>query len=210
MARLGPTFAFTPEPPPDSDSPGELKSWVNRQFERLNDALNSIVPGSMDQLHAAPSKPRDGMVRLADGTDWNPGFGAGPYVFQDGAWRPMASGAFTECWIINVTNEFDVITTGTAKRTFRAPYAFNVSAVRSSVNTVSSSGVVTMDINEEGTSILSTKLSIDASEKVSTTAATPAVISDAALADFAEITLDVDAAGTGAKGLVVYIFGTRV
>lgn len=109
---------------------------------------------------------------------------------------------------IAVGDETTTITTGTAKVTFRMPCAMTLTAVRSNVNTVSSSGVVTVDINEGGSTILSTKLSIDASEKTSVTAATPAVISDAALADDAEITIDVDAAGTGAKGLKVWLIGT--
>ncbi len=47
-----------------------------------------------------------------------------------------------------------------------------------------------IDINEGGTSVLSTKLTIDNTEKTSTSAVTPAVISDSALADDAEITDD--------------------
>jgi hypothetical protein len=108
-----------------------------------------------------------------------------------------------------VTDEAAVLTAGTGKLTFRMPYAFTVTAVRSSVKTASTSGLVTVDINEGGTSILSTKLSIDANEKTSVTAATPAVISDTALADDAEITIDIDAAGTGAVGLKVIIYGYR-
>lgn len=101
------------------------------------------------------------------------------------------------------------LTTGTAKATFRMPHAMTVTAVRSSLGTVSSSGLVTVDINEAGTTILSTKLTIDQGEKTSTTAATAAVISDGALADDAEITVDIDAAGTGARGLKVWLLGTR-
>jgi hypothetical protein len=59
---------------------------------------------------------------------------------------------------------------------------------------------VIVDINEAGTSVLSTKLSIDASEKTSTTAATAAVISDSALADDAEITIDIDQVGSHGCG----------
>lgn len=70
----------------------------------------------------------------------------------------------------------------------------------------SSSGVVTVDINEGGSSILSTKLSTDASEKTSTTGATAAVRSDTSIADHAEITIDIDGAGTDAKGLKVTLF----
>ena len=63
------------------------------------------------------------------------------------------------------------------------------------------------DINENGTSLLSTKLSIDASEKTSTTAAVPAVISDSVLLDDAEITIDIDQVGSTikGKGLKVYL-----
>lgn len=114
-----------------------------------------------------------------------------------------------ESIIVAISDETTTITTGTAKVTMRMPYAFTLTAVRSSVNTVSSSGLVTVDINEGGATILSTKLSIDASEKTSTTAATPVVISDASLADDAEITFDIDAAGTGAKGLKVVLIGYR-
>jgi hypothetical protein len=107
------------------------------------------------------------------------------------------------------SDETTAITTGTAKATFRAPYAFTITAVRMSLSTVSSSGLPTVDINEGGTTILSTKLTCDASEKTSTTAATAAVISDSAIADDAEITIDFDVAGTGATGVKVWILGYR-
>lgn len=114
-----------------------------------------------------------------------------------------------ESMIIAASDETTTITTGTAKVTLRMPYAFTLTDIRASVNTVSSSGVVTVDVNEAGVSILSTKLTIDASEKTSVTAATPVVISDTSLADDAEITIDIDTAGTGAKGLKVVLIGRR-
>lgn len=112
----------------------------------------------------------------------------------------------TESIGLACSDETTAITTG-VKTTYRMPYAFTLTGVRSNINTVSSSGLVTVDIKEGGSTILSTLLSIDASEKTSTTAATPAVISDAALADDAEITVEVTAAGTGAKGLKVWLIG---
>lgn len=115
----------------------------------------------------------------------------------------------SEVIIIAVGDETTALTTGTAKVTFRMPFAMTLSAVRASLTTVSSSGLPTIDINEAGSTILSTKLTIDASEKTSTAAATPAVISDTALADDAEITIDIDVAGTGAAGLKVALIGTR-
>jgi hypothetical protein len=121
------------------------------------------------------------------------------------------SGLPTEVQVA-ASDETTALTTGTAKVTFRMPYAMTVTAVRASLSTAQASGsIFTVDINEGGTTILSTKLTIDNTEKTSTTAATPAVVSDTALADDAEITIDIDQIGDGtAKGLKVTIIGTRV
>jgi len=109
------------------------------------------------------------------------------------------------------SDETTALTTGTGKVTFRMPYAMTVTAVRASLTTAQASGsIFTVDINESGTTILSTKLTIDNTEKTSTTAATPAVISDTALADDAEITIDIDQIGNGtATGLKITLIGTR-
>lgn len=117
----------------------------------------------------------------------------------------------TECFIVAASDETTAITAGTNKVKFRMPYAFTVTAVRASLSTAQASGnIFTVDINESGTSILSTKLTIDNTETTSTTAATPAVISDTALADDAEISIDVDQIGNStAKGLKVTIIGFR-
>jgi hypothetical protein len=111
-------------------------------------------------------------------------------------------------FVVAISDETTDITTGTAKVTFRWPYANStLTAVRASLSTTSSSGNPTFDINEGGSTILSTTLSIDASEKTSTTAATAAVISDASIADDAEVTIDIDTAGTGAKGAKITFIG---
>jgi hypothetical protein len=109
------------------------------------------------------------------------------------------------------SDESTALTTGTSKITFRTPCAINVTKVRASLTTAQTSGsIFTVDINESGTSILSTKLTIDNTELTSTTAATPPVISDTSLADDAQITIDIDQVGDGtAKGLKVTIIGTR-
>lgn len=110
---------------------------------------------------------------------------------------------------IACSDETTALATGSAKVTFRMPYAFTLSAVRASLTTAQGSGAIfTVDINEGGTTILSTKLTIDNTERTSTTAATPAVISDTSLADDSEITIDIDQIGDGsAKGLKVYLIG---
>ena len=119
--------------------------------------------------------------------------------------------AKAEYLVCAASDETTALTAGTSKITFRMPYAFTLTAVRASLTTAQTSGsIFTVDINDSGTTILSTKLTIDNTEKTSTTAATAAVISDTALADDAEITIDIDQIGDGtAKGLKITLIGTR-
>lgn len=123
----------------------------------------------------------------------------------------MATAAKTEVIAIACSDETTALTAGTGKIAFRMPYAFTVTAVRASLTTAQTSGsTFTVDINETGTSILGTKLTIDNTEKTSTTAATAATITDTALADDAEITVDIDQIGDGtANGLKVYLIGYK-
>lgn len=150
-----------------------------------------------------PASSIDSRVALFDGT-------TGKLLKQAGKTFDEAR---IQCIPIACSDETTALTTGAAKVTFRMPYAFTLlsgaAGARASLTTAQTSGsIFTVDINEGGTTILSTKLTIDNTEKTSTTAATPAVISDTSLADDAEITIDIDQIGDGtAKGLKVYLIG---
>ena len=117
----------------------------------------------------------------------------------------------TQAIIIACSDETTALTTGTAKSTWRMPYAFTLTAVRASVTTAPVGSVLTVDINEAGSTILSTKIEIDANEKTSTTASTPPVISDTSLADDAQMTIDIDGVGssTAGAGLKVTLIGNK-
>lgn len=131
------------------------------------------------------------------------------YRWNGTAWVVDAASASVQSIIIACSDESTALNTGTAKVTFRMPYAFTLTGVRASLTTAQTGGsIFTVDINEGASSILSTKLTIDNGEKTSVTAATPAVVSDAALADDAEVTIDIDQIGDGtAKGLKVALIG---
>ena len=128
-----------------------------------------------------------------------------------GASEADVAEAKIQSFVIACSDEDSDLETGT-KVTFRMPYAFTVTAVRASLTTAGTGGtLVTVDINEGGSTILSTKITIDASETTSTTASTAPVINDSALADDAQMTIDIDAIGStnAGKGLKVYIIGNR-
>jgi hypothetical protein len=137
---------------------------------------------------------------------------------SEGQQLRMASGGNDPEWAyprlviaIACSDESTALTAGTNKVKFINPYTtvFNVTGVAASLSTAQTSGsIFTVDINEAGTSILSTKITIDNTETTTSTAATAAVISDASIAAAAEIEVDIDQVGDGtAKGLKIYLIG---
>ena len=112
---------------------------------------------------------------------------------------------------VAASDEETDLTTGTSKVTFRTPYAFTLTEVRLSVNTAPTGSTIIVDVSESGASVFSTLPSIDTSEKTSTSAAVPAVISDSSIADDAEIIINVTQVGstTAGKGLKIWFIGHR-
>ena len=71
---------------PEIQDLAALTEFVRREFKRIEE--DSLVQDFLylKKSYAAPAKPRDGMVVLADGTSWNPGAGAGYYGYNGGTW----------------------------------------------------------------------------------------------------------------------------
>ena len=78
---------YVPKTIPLNTPPG-LRDWLFSELKRIANAL--MEPSSdayqLDPLAAEPARIRDGMVVYADGTNWNPGSGAGIYAREAGAW----------------------------------------------------------------------------------------------------------------------------
>ena len=103
---------------------------------------------------------------------------------------------------IALSDETTALTTGTSKVTFRSPGNIKASLFRLSCATAPTGSVITVDINVEGVSILSTKLTIDAGEKTSRTAVTAMqfVTGEDVIGDDNEITIDIDGVGSTIAG----------
>lgn len=108
-------------------------------------------------------------------------------------------------------DESTALTTGTSKYTLFLPADMTVTAVRATVATAPTGSGIIVDINKNGTSILSTKITIDATTKTSALASVPPEISDGTLADTDEITIDIDQVGAtiAGSGLKVLFIGYR-
>jgi hypothetical protein len=151
------------------------------------------------------------------------------YTFQDrngtiaddtdlALYAPLASPTFTGTvkgisipFSYAISDETTAITTGT-KLTFRIPYACTITTVRASLTTASSSGLPTFDILKNGSTIFTTKLTIDANETTSTTAATPFAFNASPLnfADDDLVAIAIDVAGTNAAGAKITMYLTRI
>lgn len=179
-------------------------AWTNRSMSQLK---TDLALSKSDVGLSNVDNTSDATKNAATATLTNKTIDGDDNTLQDIPFTALKG--IEEHMIVAISDETTDLTTGTARVTFRMPYAATITAVRASLSTESSSGDPTFDINEDGISILSTKLTIDVNERTSMTAATSAVISDPNIDDDAEITIDVDVSGTGAKGAKITIYYTR-
>lgn len=64
---------------------------VWRELEEIRTALRTMKVDYVEYKihHVEPSKPKEGRVYYADGTNWNPGAGAGLYVRLAASWSKL-------------------------------------------------------------------------------------------------------------------------
>lgn len=175
-------------------------------------AANTIPKtGATDKLDTWITDASDtakGKVELATAAETSAGSDATRGVTPDG----LAGSNFGKRTIEIAVSDpnGDAITTGDLKAYIRIPAEYNgmnLVTVAAHVTTASSSGAITVQIRNvtDTQDMLSTEITIDESETDTDTAETAAVIDtdhdDVATSDI--IAVDIDGAGTGAKGLLV-------
>lgn len=224
-----PTFTGDPKAPTPAPGDNDTSIATTAFVKAAIDALIAGAPGALDTLdelaaalgddasYAASittalglKAPLASPALTGNPTAPTPSSGDNDTSVATTAFVQDALAKQAEVLVYALGDESTAISTGAAKLTVRAPFAMTVLAVRASLVVASSSGDPTFDINEAGSSILgSNKLSIDASEKTSVTAATATSITDPNIADDAELTFDIDVAGTGAKGPKIALYVVR-
>ena len=74
---------YAPTTPPSN--PALLSQWLQREVQELASQPLWDLPITTE----APGVFREGMMRYADGTSWDPGSGKGPYYYDGSDWVPM-------------------------------------------------------------------------------------------------------------------------
>lgn len=91
MATSAASQGYVPSSPPNTSDP-ELQrviEWVRGELERITRYLNDLPLVKLNVQNVEPTKPRQGMLVYADGTNWNPGSGAGVYVRNASSWAKL-------------------------------------------------------------------------------------------------------------------------
>lgn len=76
---------YSPNDPPQD--PAQLQRYLREEVAKISAAITGLSLGHLDVTYVAPVKPRDGDIRLCDGTSWNPlGTGQKFVGYRGGAW----------------------------------------------------------------------------------------------------------------------------
>lgn len=68
------------------NDPAQLPRYLQDEFAKIASAVLMLAAGHLDVSTVAPAKPREGDLRIANGTSWDPGSGAGLYRHNGTAW----------------------------------------------------------------------------------------------------------------------------
>jgi hypothetical protein len=70
----------------------DLARYLEQELDKLEQYTIELETEALQfkVWHSPPPKPVDGItMAVADGTNWNPGQGAGPYFYLNNTWRPL-------------------------------------------------------------------------------------------------------------------------
>lgn len=88
-------MVYQPSNPPPMETVEEVTRWFFDELQTLSKSLSETNALDLRTVNQEPVRPREGLIVQADGTNWDPGEGAGSYVYQGGNWvllsRPASS-----------------------------------------------------------------------------------------------------------------------
>ena len=79
-----PTYRRSNRP---DETPEAIVEYLDDELQKVQESLEYATEVRLEELNREPARPRTGMLVLADGTNWDPGSGAGFYGYRNGAWQ---------------------------------------------------------------------------------------------------------------------------
>ena len=83
------TARYSPGNLPQVASLPPLLTWLTREFRRIDQGFDRVY--DLPILTEPPERIQPARMVYADGTQWDPGYGEGPYFYRgsDDTWVPM-------------------------------------------------------------------------------------------------------------------------
>lgn len=97
---------YFPRSAPSVQTVDQLQTWLDDELSSISGAFAETTELELRTRNAEPTKPRDGMIVAADGTNWNPGQGQGLYAYFSG-WIDLIS---AKSGLRNTTNPLGYMT----------------------------------------------------------------------------------------------------
>jgi metal-dependent HD superfamily phosphatase/phosphodiesterase len=78
-------FTYSPGTVPRFQNNDQIATFLYDELQKIKSAFDCAIAKHVDEWHAVPERVENGMVVIADGTDWNPGSGRGVYWYDGDA-----------------------------------------------------------------------------------------------------------------------------
>lgn len=79
-------MAYLPKVPPAKLDPASIMQYIQDELVAISRSLQEQTELQLVPRNVEPSRPREGMIVMADGVNWDPGSGKGAYLYSAGAW----------------------------------------------------------------------------------------------------------------------------
>ena len=177
----------------------------------MSDDASNFTGGTIDNLTVTGNT---NLNNFTANTGYVNSFSAGTYYSGStslwdvitGYMVPPTTGLTYDSIGMAVSDETTAITSGTSKITIRLPYDFQITGATAYLVTTGSTSTV-VDVNYNGSSLFTSAITIASSSYYTVATHLGATT---ALTEHSTISVDIDSAGSGAKGLKVWIEGYRL
>lgn len=96
------TEKYYPEPVPYTDDLPYIREFLFREFLRISASFEGVREIELEELSVEPTA-RAGMIKFADGVNWDPGNGKGFYGYDGTSWIMLSPGYEAGSWTPGIT-----------------------------------------------------------------------------------------------------------